>query len=461
MRKCLVFLLFLGCASGGRLLSSGSYEAGGVAKKVVLPAKLTLDMAEKIAMENAPSVLRARFGLERARGGLKEARSSMFPTISATYGYWQRDPRQGIKVDMSQFGVPNMGQFGAPGTMKMYMGERGYAFFRAEGSMALWTFGARRSAIRAAEADVAAAGFDEEAAKQEAVRNVRKAFFGALMAQQAVEVAQKAVQALRERLCQVKALYEAGVATEYDLRSAESALADAESGLTKAREGARVAKVALAAAMGLPPGEFTLVMPTFSLPESLNAEELATQAFASNPTLAAMTRRLLALKHRRNAVYASFFPQLVVTGGYNWADDDTLIDKGYGEVRVMLTWEMFAGGRTAAQLRQMDAAIGEMRQAIREARNGVRLGVYDACSRYMSARKELEAAREGLQKAELALRQKEAEFEEGVATGADVVAAEVGVSQARLRLIKARLAMAEALADLEALVGRTIWRISN
>ena len=453
MRKCLVFLLFLGCASSGSVLSSGSYEAGDKGKRVVLPAELTLEVAEKIAMVNAPSVLRAKWGVERARGVLKEARSSMFPTISATYGYWQRDPRQGIKADMSSFGIPV--------TMKMYMGERGYAFFRAEGSMALWTFGARKSAIRAAKADVAAAGLDEDAAKREAVRNVRKAFFGALMAQEGVEVAQKAVQALRERLRQVKALYEAGVATEHDLRSAESGLVEVEAGLVKAREGARVARVALAAAMGLPPNKFTLAMPTFSLPESLDAEKLATQAFVSNPTLAAMKRRLLALKHRRDAVYASFFPQLVVTGGYNWADDDTLIDKGYGEVRVMLTWEMFAGGKTRAQLRQMDAAIGEMRQAIREARSGVRLGVYDACSRYISARKELEAAKEGLRKAESGLRQKEAELEEGAATGADVVAAEVGVSQARLRLIKARLAMAEALADLEALVGRKIWRTSN
>jgi len=128
---------------------------------------------------------------------------------------------------------------------------------------------------------------------------------------------------------------------------------------------------------------------------------------------------------------------------------------------VVLTWNLFTGGKTTAQIRRLDEGLKQMAQTIREVKSNLRVGVFGACAKFLGAKSEARAAEEALEKARTGLRQKEAEFQEGAATAAELVSAEVEVMRAKLALLSARLKMAEALTEIETLVGQTLWRITD
>jgi outer membrane protein TolC len=107
--------------------------------------------------------------------------------------------------------------------------------------------------LRQAEGGRAAAFVAKDAARRKLRLDVRRAYYSLLTARKQQEVAAEAVGQAKEQLRVIRGRQSEGAMVKLDVLNAEKAGAEAETGQTRADNGARVAALTLADLLGMPP----------------------------------------------------------------------------------------------------------------------------------------------------------------------------------------------------------------
>lgn len=403
------------------------------------PRVLSLEEAARLARENQPQLRQARAGTEAARARADEARAPLLPQITGSAGYQRATSNlPGIPESSSSANQWAMG---------------------ATLSQLLWDFGQTSGRWEAARESATSQQATERATRLQVLYSVRAAYFTARAARDLVGVARETLQNQEAHLRQVRGFVEVGRSPEIDLAQARTDRANAEVQLIAAQNGYETAKARLNQAMGIE-GSTDYEVADDTLPavegEDLPIDALLAEALTRRPDVAALEAQVRAQRAAVGSARGGYWPALGLSAGvgdvgptvngpsmtWNWNAGATL------------TWNLFQGGLTSAQVREAEASTVGIEAQLASLQQQARLELEQARLAVRAAKAALGAAAEALVNARERLRLAEGRYQIGAGSIIELGDAQVALTSAAAQKVQADYTLASARAQLLAALAR-------
>jgi outer membrane protein TolC len=316
----------------------------------------TLDDAWALALQKDNALASVRSQADAAGLDAEAARAQRWPTLAVAGSYSRLDDSPAF--DFSWTGLPMV-------PPELFRNDEVVAG-TASVTIPLFTSGRISSSIDAAEARSRGAGAQLGAATADLKLAVAEAYVDVLRARKALEVARSNVQSLESVLHDTSSMFERELVPKNELLAAQVALADARQNELRAANGAEVALAAYNRRLGEPmtrPAELVeAIAAPADLPGSLEA--LTEQALARRTELAALDAQARAYGAMARTERSRALPQVALSGGYQYLENQFLDDNTVGMAGVGVQWALFDGG----QARKRAAALERTRRATEQQR---------------------------------------------------------------------------------------------
>jgi len=410
---------------------------------------LTLDESIGLAISQNPNHLAFGQRVEGARSKVREAAAGFFPSLNAQ-GLTTLDEKV-FSLEFPSF-IP-----GQPPQRVEVDFTRDYQFALSL-SIPIFTGGRLISGFKQARYNLKAS---EEALRQSqhtTVYNTKRAFYGYLLAEQFVLVAEEAVGVAEKHFQNVKSLYEVGMASKFDLLRSEVDMANLKPQLIRARNSLRIAELSFKTILGLDLAQPVKVKGEITFtPYEPDLEECIVEAIKNRPELnqmryqKGMAHELLRMSH------ADYLPTVAISGTYNyWADllnfrQDNWQD--YYTVNLVFTMPLFNGLAASARVAQSKAAIKELELSQKGLLEIIKFEVRQSVLKIQEAKESLFSQEKNVEQAQEALRIAELNFAEGLATTLDVSSVQAALTQAKTNYVQALYDYVIAMAELDKAMG--------
>lgn len=407
---------------------------------------LALDEALRIGLARQPQLRQAQATTEAARARTEQARAPLLPQVSGTASFERSDSGSRDSITFPGFVSSASG------------GPRNTYSVGLNGQLLVWDFGQTSGRWRAAQAAEAGQEASERGTEQAVALAIRTAYFDAVAAKALVGVARDTLANTERHLEQVRAFVEVGTRPPIDLVSERANVANARVRLIQAENTYATARVRVEQAIGatdLGPWEVEQA----SLPpipgEEAAPEVLLAEATAARPDVAALERQVRAQELTVRAVQGGYGPSLGVAAGVGEAGERPDDLRGSWNTQVTLSWPLFQGGQTRAQVREakanqsaLGAQLEQLRQAVRLEVEQARLGVRAAIATLGAAEEAAGAAREQLTLAE-------GRYQTGVGSVLELADAQLALTTALGQRVQAEFQLATARSQLLRALGRS------
>jgi outer membrane protein len=416
---------------------------------------LRLDEAVQIAKKRQPSVLQARAATRAAEARTDQARSGLFPQVTATAQYQKAHGASALRAS-----TPTTSGAGAGGSTAAATSSTGtFDFFSvgANATQLIWDFGQTWERTRAADANADATRMGERTAELQVVLNVRRAYFNARAQKALVRVAEETLANQEKHLGQVGGFVSVGTRPEIDLAQSKSDVATTRVALINAQNGYLIAKSQLAAAMGITTGaDFEVteddVPPVAGEEQPIDA--LVAPAIAARPELAQLERQRDAQGLTIKSLKGGYGPTLSALAGAS-ESGPALDNLGTNwNIGAAITWPIFQGGLTKGQVHEAEANLDSLGAQAEAFRLQVRLDVEQAVLSVRAAKAGIDASNDALVNARERLRLAEGRYESGVGTIIELGDAQVAVASAAAQVIQAEFNLSSARAQLSTALGK-------
>ncbi len=410
---------------------------------------LTLDDSLRLALKQNPFYQAALAREDQASAAVKEAVAGFFPSVNAS----------GTDVlDKKVFSIefPSLVPGQPPTKIKMDF-TRTYSF-ALNFSLPLFTGGRLIAGYKTANYNLEATREAIRQSRQETVLNVKKAFYGCLLARSFVSVAEEGVTLAEKHYTNVKNLYEVGMASKFDLLRSEVQLANLKPQLIRARNAIDTAEIGLKMLLGIDlarPVEFKGEL-TFQEVESKVDENIA-EALTHRPEINQIEYQKLMAAEMVKMNKGAYLPTIAIGGAYNYWSNVLNLSRSnwesYYQVNLVLNIPLFNGFANSAKVGQAKAALRQLEYSQKGLIESVKFEVQEAVLALRQARESLLSQEKNVEQAQEAVRIAELNYSEGLATNLDVSSAQVALSQAKTNQVQALYDYAVALAQIEKSVG--------
>jgi outer membrane protein TolC len=502
----LIAIHFGGLAAAEDSDSSGSTavakEVGESHEPVPVPLSLSLEDAQRIALENNPSLMAAAARVRQARARVKQARSLYFPQIDASYVASHthlsnntvraaKDQALNAPVGaaigqavpqaiVSGFPVGSLQAIGQSTLAGLYSGWQARIGFDEEVEQYSATLQASLIIFdgfsRHHTNAMARFGRREtEAARREVYRlildAVAQSYYGVQLARENVAIAE-ADEAFNERLLKEARLRrERGTGSKSDVLNFEVLVRAAKSSRIRAESERDVARVALAALMGLPEARLGKEVVIAPLPDE-TAQELSVPDIDEHIDAANVARpdlqqsewivaRLRAQLGQRKSVY---YPQVNAFASQDAqrAENGRIEEDDFSHtVGLSLSYSLFAGGRNRANVAEARHQLEEAQFILEETRLAVASDVRQGGINLRAAQDTLVLQRTTAEYVNTNRDLVEKEYRAGQGTLARLNQAQRDLIAAEARLALARVAVYSAGHSLRTVTGETISRFEG
>ena len=424
-------------------------ESFPLAAQAQAPLRLTLEDAQARAQQASHRLaeLQARETAATAAANIRAAADK--PNVAFLAGYLRTNHVEEFVVPVPGTTVPRVLYPDIPDNWRT----------RIDLQWPIYTGGRLDALERAARAEAAAAGADLAAARADLRLEVARAFWALVTARSSVGVLERAVERAQAHVNDVRQRLSAGIVPPNEVASAEAQESRQRMLLIEARNQRDVAASDVARLMGedlLRP-----IQPADALESGFAAhtelQAVVVEALTGRSERRALEQRIEAAEERRMAATAGTLPVISVGGGFDYARPNPRIFPRAGrwddswDASINLTWSLWDGGRTKAEVAEAAATAAAVRQRLAEFDSVLALEVRQRMLEIESGRAAIAAANDALRSAEEARRVVAERFSAGVVTNTEVLDAQLALLQAELdrtralagvRLAEARLARA-------------------
>ncbi len=269
---------------------------------------------------------------------------------------------------------------------------------------------------------------------QELVYQAVEAYYGVLLAQKQVQVAEDALKTAQAIEASSRARVESGMAVDADLLSAQVATAKRKQELIQTQNNLALARTQLALALGM--SSDSVYEPQEALTDrsfpATPVAELESQAMEKRSDLKRVESERSAQAKSVSMAKGALAPRLNVFG--SWETDSPTPGWNGGNNWIAgaeLQFDLFDGDNKRAHLAR-EKAMQEKAAAMRDAyRDNIRLEVRKAYYEFDAARQQVEVARGAIAQADESLRINQNRYEGGLATVSDLLRVEEAAHRAR------------------------------
>lgn len=424
------------------------------------PTRVTLEQAMARASANSHRLgeLRARQSL--AGSVFDQRRVADLPIVSAQAGYQRTN-------HVDEFGFVQGGRF-----QVLYPDVPDNWRARVDMQWPIYTGGRAQALERAAAAERDASGKDLESARADLRLETTRAFWALVTAAESVSVVGESVKRIESQLADVRAQFDAGFLPPNDVLTVDSHVSQQRTLLIQAVNLRDSARAELARLMGVPvDASFELdaslggtnptqpVDPRPNLTQLVDTRPNPTQPVSARADRQALALRVQAADQRIDAARAETKPSIAVIAGYDYARPNPRIFprkdvwEDSWDLGVNVTFTLWNGGRTAAQVAQARHQADAARERLAEADSQIALEVRQRQLDLASARAQVDTAGAAVRSATEARRVVAERFNAGVATSTDLLDAQVDQLQAELERTRALATVRLAQARLERALG--------
>lgn len=408
---------------------------------------LTLEEAVELATTRGNQIAQAQLEVRSSELALSEARAGRLPQVSAE-GQYSNYIRTPFIV------LPEDSPFGG-GVLRT--GNQHNFNVSAQASVPIWSMQLNRS-IDLAKASAELSRLVAESSTTTVRVEVNRAYLNGLITLESLQVLQQSYETLERNLRLVRALYEQGVAPEYDLIRTEVQVRNVEPELSRALSNHLGALNYLKLLTAIPIDEEVRLSGSL---RDLYGEADAAQIeanFEQNADLIQLSGQRSLVEQQVALEKAAYWPTLAAFGSFTYqgqGNDLRFWDYNWGETAIVgltLSVPIFTGG---LRQRVEQAQVEGQRLALQEEflRQSLRSEFEITRARITDLQKTIEAQERNVAQAERGYQIAQASYEEGAYGLMEVNDAESALTDARLNYTAALNDYLNALLDLEELVG--------
>lgn len=413
------------------------------------PLSLTLEDCLTLALEQNPLYLATQERIEGARARLRQAVSGFMPQLTAS-GLHTLDEKL-FTLEFPSFFPGQPPQRVTLDFTKDYQ-------FSMNLSLPLFTGGRLLSGHKQARLNLESTQETVKQTRQDMVYSVTGAFYGYLLAGEFVAVSEEALALAEKHHRNVKNLYEAGLASKFDLLRAEVQVTNLKPSLLRAKNGLSQAEAGLKSLLGLDldqPVVFSGRMEFVAF--EADVEDATERALLNRPELKQMLYQRRMAAEMVKISRASGLPTVAIQGTFNyWADALSFRKNSwqdYYSINLVMSVPLFTGFSTSAQVGQSKALLRELEKTHKGLADKVRLEVRQAILNLNQARETLLSQEKNVEQARESVRIAELNYAEGLATSLDVSSVQVALAQAKTNRSQALFDYVMSLAQLKRAVG--------
>lgn len=407
-----------------------------------VPPNLDLKGAIGFAIENNFAIRQARERIRQQDGVVIEVSARQIPNVGATAAYQRND------TTISQ---------SFPASDRSWL-------INLTVSQTLFAGGGVSSSIKSSKLAREAALLDLQSVINEALLQVRVAFFNVLLAREKITVQEQNLQLLQQQLKTTTDRFEAGTVSSFEKLRAEVAAANAKVPLITARNDFRLAIEGLRQTLGFATNarEELVKLPNFLgslefVPVSFDLQASFDAAHANRPDLQRLAKLAAAREESVVAAKSNYYPSVSAFGGWQLRKG---VSNDFGDSKdgwllgVQSQWNIFDGRMTAGRVAQARSALEQTRLTLSEAQLAAEVEVRRAFSSWQQATELADASKKVVGQAEEAVRLSNARYNAGTGTQLDVLAAQVDLTTARTNQIQAFYTYDVAVAALRKAMGQ-------
>jgi outer membrane protein TolC len=377
----------------------------------------TLEDAWRIAQEQDLSLAAAESRIAAAEADLGAASSERRLKVAATASLLELDSSPafdfsaaGLDVEMPLLDGSTLKTAAATVTLPVY------------------TSGMTGAGINAARAGLDVERRAAAALSQQVRLAVAERYISVLRAGSAVAVAGSNVASLAAHVREVEDMFEAGSVPRNDYLAASVSLADAEQRRLQAQNALAVARASYNRALGRALDEpFELeaeLPPVDSRIGRQNAEALTGLALVQREEPGRLQSAADALAARAESAAATAGPQLSLTGGYQWLENEFLTRDDYWMLGIGVQWSLFDGGRARNRANALSLQSEALKRQRRDLQSMIALDVREAWLTRDESERRVTVTERALAQAEENLRVTRDRYRNGEGANSDVLDAE-------------------------------------
>lgn len=412
--------------------------------------RIGVEQAVGLALRDGVEAAMARQDVVMGQAQEGVARSYALPEINATGTYTRN-----IKKPVIFF------EFEPGQTQQFEIGQDNAWVGALTLRQVLWASGRVRDGYHSAQASARAAEQSGDDAAANVARDVRTAYYLALLAREQTRIARESLQQAERTVAQIAERVEKGVAPEFERLRASVTVASRRPDLTRARNGESIARASLKRLVGVPLDRPLVLTDTLErAPHAGTLEDLSAQALARRRDLAAAREAATAARLRSQAQAANDRPTLYLDGNLSWqgetsdglwpGDRESASSAALG---LSFAWPLLDGFRNRHQSRAAEAAAEKAQLQVTLIEDAVRLEVRSRIGDVESIAEEIDAAEETVSLARRAWEIAQTRYQTGLSTLIELQDAELAYIQARVGLSSTLYRYNVALADLDYTVG--------
>ncbi|MGH9773823.1 MAG: TolC family protein [Candidatus Acidiferrales bacterium] len=398
---------------------AGSAPAGKATGEVL---QLSFDDAMQRGLKQNLGTLLTEEGIGAARGQRWRELSNLLPNVTTQTSENVAEVNlaaQGIKIHVPGFAFPNI------------VGPFSFINARAYFTQNLFNWQDIQG-TRAAQRGIRAAEYSYQDAREMVVYVVSYNYLLAIADGARVDTAEAQVKSAQAIYEQTSDQHNAGLVPAIDSLRAQVELQTLQQQLIVARNDLAKEKLALARAIGLPPGqafEVTEKAPYEPFTE-MSLDEALANAYRSRSDYLALMEQLRSAALQRRAASAEYFPTLSTKTDYG--DIGTTLGHSHGTVdfSATLTVPIFLGGRVKGDVMVAEAALQQQRAQLENLRGQIDQDVRSAMLDLQSAAEQVKVAESNVELADQTLAQSRDRFAAGVTDTVEVVQAQEAVARA-------------------------------
>jgi outer membrane protein len=408
--------------------------------------RLTLAQATERALAASPTLGRLRAGERAAEADVRAAASGRLPQVELQAGYARQSDVPEVVVGGRTI-FPNL-----PDNYRT----------RLAATVPLFTGGRLERAIDSARLERTASAGDLDAGRRDLVFETAAAYWALATSRRSEEVLREALGAYDAHLKDAKNREDVGMAARNEVLAVQVERDRAELSLLAAQESVAAAEANLQRLLDLPAGTRVEAAETLDapLPEPDDAVALAAVALAARPERAAALARAEAAEARIRAERGARLPQVALAAGVDYANPNRKILPPAAEwdhtwdVGVSLTWSLFDGGRTGAQVARAEARAAAAREQLADVDRRIRLEVTQRALERRTAGARVALSLRSLESARENRRVAADRYREGVIPSSELLDAEVALLRAGLDRTSAQAALRLSDAAVARAAGR-------
>lgn len=462
-----------------------------------LPLVLDLRAAQQLALEKNPNLFVAAARVDQARARVRQARSLYFPQLDAEFSAAHTHlPANTVRDAKDQALLAPLSSSVSGGVSQLFFnsgqagGVEGLLFSSVAGFYSgLQARDSFDESVESYQASLTASyilfdGFsrrftnamarfgreESEAAHREAARlildAVAQSYYGVQLAREGAAIA-RADESFNERLLKEARLRkERGTGSKSDVLNFEVALRAAQFSRIQSEGQERVARVALAALMGLSDArlgdEITLAPLPDEAPEDLQLPDVEAQisaAMSVRPDVQQGEFQVARIEAQLGERRSTYYPQVrtFASQNANATDNGRFEQDDFGAtVGVNITYGLFAGGRNRASVAEARHQLEEAEYVLEALRLGAAEDIRQSGIDLQTAQESLALQRTTAEFVNTNRDLVEKEYEAGQGSLARLNQAQRDLVEAEARLALARVALYSAWHALQTATGETI-----